>query len=139
MVYVSKDGVTEARGSFLNLDYYVPPDDRFSPIKFSEFITSAIQAVIHFVIPEVKSLFQGDINNFRYTTCMHAQSYSIFKERLIKINFSAISNQSVAALRIFSMTWFIYLLFYFSKELLKGSIPFWKSFLLFFLFKCNVV
>ncbi|KAJ4757480.1 Lipoxygenase [Rhynchospora pubera] len=59
------DGVTETRGNFLNLDYYVPPDDRFSPVKFSEFITSAIQAVIHFVIPEVKSLFQGDINNFR--------------------------------------------------------------------------
>ncbi|XP_078170260.1 linoleate 9S-lipoxygenase 5-like isoform X1 [Carex rostrata] len=61
----AQDDVTETRGSFLNLDYYVPPDDRFSPVKFSEFIASAIQAVIHFVIPEVKSLFEGDINNFR--------------------------------------------------------------------------
>lgn len=56
--------MTETRHKFINLDFYVPPDERFSPIKLSEFITISLQAIIHFVIPEVKSLFHRDRGNF---------------------------------------------------------------------------
>ncbi|WOL04136.1 linoleate 9S-lipoxygenase A [Canna indica] len=59
-----QDRVTETRHKIINLDFYVPPDDRFSPLKLSEFISSSIRAVVHFVIPEVKSLFEGSIKNF---------------------------------------------------------------------------
>ncbi|XP_073006726.1 linoleate 9S-lipoxygenase A-like [Typha latifolia] len=59
------DGVTEKRHKLINLDFYVPPDERFNPVKLSEFITNAVQAVVHFVIPEVGSLLQGDITNFK--------------------------------------------------------------------------
>lgn len=58
------DRMTETRHKLINLDFYVPPDERFSPSKLSEFITSSLQAILHFVIPEVKSLFQGDHVNF---------------------------------------------------------------------------
>ncbi|ONK57843.1 uncharacterized protein A4U43_C09F4760 [Asparagus officinalis] len=61
---LSIDRMTETRHKLINLDFYVPPDERFSPSKLSEFITNSLQAILHFVIPEVKSLFQGDHGNF---------------------------------------------------------------------------
>ncbi|XP_008791769.1 probable linoleate 9S-lipoxygenase 4 [Phoenix dactylifera] len=60
----SKDRATETRNKIINLDFYVPPDEHFSPIKLSEFIWNSIQAVVHFVIPELKSFFQRDLLNF---------------------------------------------------------------------------
>lgn len=33
------------------LDAYVPPDERFSPKKLSEFIENSIQAAVHFLVP----------------------------------------------------------------------------------------
>ncbi|XP_020675596.1 linoleate 9S-lipoxygenase 6 [Dendrobium catenatum] len=60
-----KDHQTEERQKIINLDFYVPPDERFSPTKLSEFISSSIQAVIHFVLPELTSLLKGsNIINF---------------------------------------------------------------------------
>ncbi|KAG8085102.1 hypothetical protein GUJ93_ZPchr0010g9360 [Zizania palustris] len=59
------DGMTETRKHKINLDFYIPPDERFSPGKLAEFLTLAVQAVTHFVIPEARSLFQGDVTNFR--------------------------------------------------------------------------
>ncbi|XP_020107220.1 linoleate 9S-lipoxygenase A-like [Ananas comosus] len=58
------DGETEKRSIFIDLDFYVPPDERFSPVKLSGFITHSIQAVLHFVFPEVKSLLGHNIGNF---------------------------------------------------------------------------
>lgn len=62
--FSGQDGETEKRSIFIDLDFYVPPDERFSPVKLSEFITHSIQAVLHFVFPEVKSLLGHDIGNF---------------------------------------------------------------------------
>ncbi|KAL6619995.1 hypothetical protein ACP70R_035134 [Stipagrostis hirtigluma subsp. patula] len=59
------DGMTETRKHLINLDFYIPPDERFSPTKLAEVLTLAVQAVTHFVVPEAKALFQGSINNFR--------------------------------------------------------------------------
>lgn len=56
--------MTETRHKVINLDFYVPPDERFSPMKLSEFITNSLQAILHFVVPEVKSLLQGNFRNF---------------------------------------------------------------------------
>ncbi|KAL5861543.1 hypothetical protein ACOSQ4_002839 [Xanthoceras sorbifolium] len=55
-----KDPLTESRPEMINLDIYVPPDERFSPKKLSEFIGNAIQASAHFLLPEAKTLLQQD-------------------------------------------------------------------------------
>lgn len=51
---------TESRPEKINLDIYVPPDERFSPKKLSEFIGNSIRASLHFLIPEAKSLLEKD-------------------------------------------------------------------------------
>ncbi|KAK0588440.1 hypothetical protein LWI29_000983 [Acer saccharum] len=55
-----KDPLTESRPEMINLDIYVPPDERFSPKKLSEFIGNSIQATAHFILPEAKSLLEKD-------------------------------------------------------------------------------
>ncbi|KAL6865003.1 hypothetical protein ACP4OV_016154 [Aristida adscensionis] len=59
------DGLTETRKHAINLDFYIPPDERFSPTKLAEVLTLAVQAVTHFVVPEARALFQGSVSNFR--------------------------------------------------------------------------
>ncbi|XP_066357470.1 probable linoleate 9S-lipoxygenase 4 [Miscanthus floridulus] len=59
------DGVTETRKHMINLDFYIPPDERFSPTKLAEVLTLAVQAVTYFVLPESKALFHGNTNSFR--------------------------------------------------------------------------
>lgn len=68
--------MTETRNKIIDLDFYVPPDERFSPYKLSEFIRNSIQAVVHFVIPEVKSLFEADHNKFESFDQMVKDLYS---------------------------------------------------------------
>ncbi|KAM0903299.1 hypothetical protein ACQ4PT_018733 [Festuca glaucescens] len=57
------DEVTETRKHLINLDFYIPPDERFSPGKLAEVLTLGVQAVTHFVVPEMKTMIQG--NNFK--------------------------------------------------------------------------
>ncbi|KAF3948713.1 hypothetical protein CMV_025324 [Castanea mollissima] len=59
------DPLTESRPEKINLDIYVPPDERFSPKKLSEFISNSIQATVHLLIPEAKLLFRQDSGSFR--------------------------------------------------------------------------
>ncbi|XP_062180893.1 linoleate 9S-lipoxygenase 2-like [Phragmites australis] len=70
------DGMTETRKHLINLDFYIPPDERFNPTKLAEVLTLAVQAVTHFVIPEAKALFQGDINNFKSIEQLKKDMYS---------------------------------------------------------------
>ncbi|KAK6259684.1 PLAT/LH2 domain - like 2 [Theobroma cacao] len=51
-----RTGCPTSKNETINLDTYVPPDERFSPKKLSEFIANAIQATAHFLLPEAKSL-----------------------------------------------------------------------------------
>ncbi|XP_010912798.1 probable linoleate 9S-lipoxygenase 5 [Elaeis guineensis] len=78
------DRATETRNKIINLDFYVPPDERFSPIKLSEFISNSIQAVVHFVIPELKSLFQGDLLNFESLDRIKRDLYYDERNRVIE-------------------------------------------------------
>ncbi|XP_074587258.1 putative linoleate 9S-lipoxygenase 5 [Curcuma longa] len=73
---LNQDRMSESRSKIINLDFYVPPDDRFSPAKLSEFISNSIRAVVHFVVPEVKSLFEGAIKNFESFEQMSEDLYS---------------------------------------------------------------
>ncbi|XP_058094148.1 linoleate 9S-lipoxygenase A-like [Magnolia sinica] len=56
----SEDVLMEGRPTIINLDIYIPPDERFSPSKMSEFLSNSIQAIEHFLIPETKALSQQD-------------------------------------------------------------------------------
>ncbi|THU44469.1 hypothetical protein C4D60_Mb02t07710 [Musa balbisiana] len=75
---------TETRKKVINLDFYVPPDDRFSPVKLSEFISNSIRAIVHFVIPEVKSVFEGSIRNFESFGQMRKDLYSSHRRSILE-------------------------------------------------------
>ncbi|KAH6810607.1 hypothetical protein C2S51_024369 [Perilla frutescens var. frutescens] len=58
------------RGWF-NMDIYVPPDERFSQQKFSEFTTNAIRAALHFVMPEAGAIFKQETSHFESFDQIH--------------------------------------------------------------------
>ncbi|KAK9141308.1 hypothetical protein Scep_010989 [Stephania cephalantha] len=58
------DPSTESKPDVANLNVYVPPDERFSPLKLNEFISNSIRSIVHFLIPEVKALIQRSSGNF---------------------------------------------------------------------------
>ncbi|ERN20140.1 probable linoleate 9S-lipoxygenase 5 [Amborella trichopoda] len=61
----ARDPSSESRLELLDvINIYVPRDERFSPLKMSEFIKNSIEAIVHFLIPVAKSFFQKDIQNF---------------------------------------------------------------------------
>lgn len=47
------------------LDVYVPPDERMSPWKLSELIANAIESGVHFVMPEIKTMSEGESSHFQ--------------------------------------------------------------------------
>ncbi|XP_042510798.1 linoleate 9S-lipoxygenase A-like [Macadamia integrifolia] len=59
-----EDPSTESRPEMIKLDIYVPPDERFSTQKMSEFISNSIEAIIHFLMPEAKALFKNESSSF---------------------------------------------------------------------------
>ncbi|KAM7521900.1 hypothetical protein LguiA_011802 [Lonicera macranthoides] len=61
----NKDHLTESRPAAISLDIYVPQDERLSPKRLSEFISNAIEATAHFVLPEAKLLFQDGSGHFK--------------------------------------------------------------------------
>ncbi|XP_021302192.1 probable linoleate 9S-lipoxygenase 5 isoform X2 [Sorghum bicolor] len=75
---IDEDGVTETRSKrMINLDFYVPPDERFSPTKLAEVLTLAVQAVTHFVVPESKALLRANlVNSFRSFQQLRGDLYS---------------------------------------------------------------
>ncbi|VAH18017.1 unnamed protein product [Triticum turgidum subsp. durum] len=68
------DGVTETRKHMINLDFYIPPDERFSPGKLAEVLKLGVQAVTHFVIPEARTLIHG--NDFKSMEQLRKDLYS---------------------------------------------------------------
>ncbi|XP_022874248.1 linoleate 9S-lipoxygenase 6-like [Olea europaea var. sylvestris] len=55
---------TESQPESFNIDIYVPPDERFSPKKLSEFISNVIQAAGRFVMLEAKAMFKEGSSHF---------------------------------------------------------------------------
>ncbi|KAI3927456.1 hypothetical protein MKW92_044446 [Papaver armeniacum] len=63
-IATKQDPSTESRPGIIHLDIYVPPDERFSPAKFTEFISNTVRAIVHFIIPEAKSIFHQSSGNY---------------------------------------------------------------------------
>nr|BAH57745.1 lipoxygenase [Actinidia arguta] len=58
------DPNTESRLPLLSLDIYVPRDERFSPVKMSDFLAYALKSLGQVLLPELASLFDKTINEF---------------------------------------------------------------------------
>lgn len=48
----------------MNLNVYVPRDEQFGHVKFSDFLAYALKSVAQVLLPEVKSLCDKTINEF---------------------------------------------------------------------------
>ncbi|XP_031113123.1 probable linoleate 9S-lipoxygenase 5 [Ipomoea triloba] len=58
------DPETESRLALLSLDIYVPRDERFNHVKFSDFLAYAVKSLGQVLVPEIASLFDKTINEF---------------------------------------------------------------------------
>ncbi|XWS13625.1 hypothetical protein CRYUN_Cryun36dG0053600 [Craigia yunnanensis] len=59
-----KDPNTESRLFLLSLNIYVPRDERFNLVKFSDFLAYALKSLFQILIPEIAALFDKTINEF---------------------------------------------------------------------------
>lgn len=59
-----KDPNTESRLCLLSLNTYVPRDEMFNQVKFSDFIGYALKSLGQVIVPEIKALFDRTINEF---------------------------------------------------------------------------
>ncbi|KAG2306592.1 hypothetical protein Bca52824_026340 [Brassica carinata] len=55
---------SESRLALLNLNIYVPRDERFSHVKFSDFLAYALKSVTQVLVPEIASVCDKTINEF---------------------------------------------------------------------------
>ncbi|XP_059460920.1 probable linoleate 9S-lipoxygenase 5 [Corylus avellana] len=58
------DPNTESRLPLLSLNIYVPRDERFDHLKFSDFLAYAVKSLCQILLPELKSIFDKTINEF---------------------------------------------------------------------------
>ncbi|XWS39321.1 hypothetical protein CRYUN_Cryun18bG0041600 [Craigia yunnanensis] len=59
-----KDPNTESRLFLLSLNIYVPRDERFNLVKFSDFLAYALKSLFQILIPEIAALCDKTINEF---------------------------------------------------------------------------
>uniref|UniRef100_A0A2P2KIK4 Putative linoleate 9S-lipoxygenase 5 n=1 Tax=Rhizophora mucronata TaxID=61149 RepID=A0A2P2KIK4_RHIMU len=58
------DPNSESRLPLLSLDIYVPRDERFGHLKFSDFLAWALKSLVQVLLPEITSLCDKTINEF---------------------------------------------------------------------------
>ncbi|GLJ21755.1 hypothetical protein SUGI_0405860 [Cryptomeria japonica] len=58
------DPATESRLFSLNLDMYVPRDERFGRLKMSDFLAYGLKSLVQFLVPELHALFDSTPNDF---------------------------------------------------------------------------
>lgn len=63
-MFFCTDPHSESRLPLLSLNIYVPRDERFSHIKFSDFLAYALKSLGQVLIPEISSLVDKTFNEF---------------------------------------------------------------------------
>ena len=58
------DPNTESRLPLLSLHIYVPKDERFGHLKFSDFLAYALKSLVQIILPELKSICDKTPNEF---------------------------------------------------------------------------
>ncbi|XP_054806382.1 probable linoleate 9S-lipoxygenase 5 [Prosopis cineraria] len=59
-----KDPKSEKRLPLLSLDIYVPRDERFGHLKFSDFLAYAVKSLLQVLVPEIRSIGDKTFNEF---------------------------------------------------------------------------
>ncbi|KAE8677673.1 Linoleate 9S-lipoxygenase 5 [Hibiscus syriacus] len=59
-----KDPNTESRLSLLNLNIYVPRDEQFNMVKFSDFLAYALKSLFQVLVPEIAAVYDKTVNEF---------------------------------------------------------------------------
>ncbi|KAI9114904.1 hypothetical protein K1719_013917 [Acacia pycnantha] len=59
-----KDPKSERRLFLLSLDIYVPRDERFGHVKFSDFLGYAVKSLLQVLVPEIRSVGDKTFNEF---------------------------------------------------------------------------
>ncbi|KAK4266355.1 hypothetical protein QN277_027295 [Acacia crassicarpa] len=59
-----KDPKSEKRLFLLSLDIYVPRDERFGHVKFSDFLGYAVKSLLQVLVPEIRSVGDKTFNEF---------------------------------------------------------------------------
>ncbi|KAK7280144.1 hypothetical protein RJT34_25206 [Clitoria ternatea] len=62
--HTKTDPKTESRLHLLNLNVYVPRDEQFGHVKFSDFLAYSLKSVAQVLLPEMKSICDKTINEF---------------------------------------------------------------------------
>ncbi|XP_027367449.1 linoleate 9S-lipoxygenase 5-like isoform X1 [Abrus precatorius] len=62
--HTKTDPKTESRLHLLNLNIYVPRDEQFGRVKFSDFLAYSLKSVAQVLLPELKSVCDKTINEF---------------------------------------------------------------------------
>jgi linoleate 9S-lipoxygenase len=63
-ILIVTDPNSEKRLPLLSLDIYVPRDERFGYLKFSDFLAYALKSLVQLLLPELTSLCDKTINEF---------------------------------------------------------------------------
>lgn len=61
---IETDPNSERRLPLISLDIYVPRDERFGHLKFSDFLAYALKSLVQILLPEITSLCDKTINEF---------------------------------------------------------------------------
>uniref|UniRef100_A0A5B7BRB5 Lipoxygenase n=1 Tax=Davidia involucrata TaxID=16924 RepID=A0A5B7BRB5_DAVIN len=59
------DSESESRLPLLSLNIYVPRDERFSHVKFSDFLAYAVKSLSQILLPEISTLFDKEFDTFQ--------------------------------------------------------------------------
>lgn len=61
---MAADPKSEKRLFLLSLDIYVPRDERFGNLKFSDFLAYAVKSLVQVLVPEIMSIGDKTFNEF---------------------------------------------------------------------------
>ncbi|GLJ21753.1 hypothetical protein SUGI_0405840 [Cryptomeria japonica] len=70
------DPATESRLCLLNLNIYVPRDERFGPLKMCDLLTNGLKSMLQAAVPQFKALFDraSDFHSFEDFKKLYAES-----------------------------------------------------------------
>ncbi|KAE8038087.1 hypothetical protein FH972_010630 [Carpinus fangiana] len=80
----NQDPLTESRPEKGKLDIYVPSDEQLSPKKLSELISNAVQATVHFLIPQTVQKGSRSFSSFEETSSIFSGKRSQVVEKWVK-------------------------------------------------------
>ncbi|KAK9725481.1 hypothetical protein RND81_05G146800 [Saponaria officinalis] len=79
------DPNTESRLFLLSLNIYVPRDERFGHIKFSDFLAYALKSLSQIVLPELKHLFDKEFDSFEDVMKLYEGGFKLPEGALAKL------------------------------------------------------